>query len=168
MLNRLLKTGVTYVNIRKSSEKAGCVDFVLQLDEDLHGYQRYVNILYQCPYLQCSEEFDIFVQCEEILTQTQFCDKEHNIIVFEVVDRFLHIYNKSELCADVEFANIMKIPLFIKKRFNTDEILGFKRAHNATSKTSIGHRHMNTIIKNDRVVNKIIFVNHNDHIYTVS
>jgi hypothetical protein len=78
--------------------------------------------------------------------------------VFEVVDRFLKIYNKKEQDSDDMFVNIMKIPLSLKKRFNTDEILAFKNAHITAQKTEIGYKMMNLIVKNDRVVNKVIFL----------
>lgn len=62
----------------------------------------------------------------------------------------------------------MKIPLSLKKRFNTDEILAFKNAHITAQKTEIGYKMMNLIVKNDRVVNKVIFLQNNGSIYTIS
>lgn len=37
MLNRLLKIGINYVNIWRSTETEGYADIILQIDEDIHG-----------------------------------------------------------------------------------------------------------------------------------
>lgn len=44
----------------------------------------------------------------------------------------------------------------------------FKNAHNDAEKTEISCKIMNTIIKNDRVVNKIIYIENKGKIYQVS
>jgi hypothetical protein len=95
------------------------------------------------------------VHCNELYTSTQFCDKNNKTVCIEKIDGNLHI--SSNLDND-DCVAIVKVNLYDKKRFDSDQIIEISELHNDVPQKEVSSSKINSIIKNDKNVSKLRYI----------